>query len=124
MLCEKCGAAINENIRICPQCGTPIRGEEQNITSNSTYQGPLGNTTPVLVWGIIGLAFALIFYFNILGIIFSIVGLKKANAYNEFTGDAQSKKVKIGKKLSIAGVIVGSISFVLMTIWLVVLFLI
>ena len=105
---------MNDNVRLCPQCGTPVRGEEQRITPNSTYQGSLGNPTPVLVWGIVGLAFSLTVYLSFLGIIFSIVGIRKANTYNNFTGYAPSTKAKIGRRLSIAGIIVGGIFTVLM----------
>ena len=115
MICEKCGAAIIENIRVCPQCGTPMRGEEKNITSNSTYCGPLGNTTMPLVWGIIGLGCSVSLFLSVLGIVFSFVGLSRANTYNNFTGYAPSRKVKIGRSLSIAGIIVGFVFAVLLT---------
>ena len=109
MYCEKCGTPLNENSRVCPQCGAPIQGEEQNITPTSTYAGPLGNPVPVLVWGIVGLCCAVTPYVNFLGIIFSIVGLKKSNAYNQFTNFADSNMARIGRRLSIAGIITGAI---------------
>ena len=109
MLCEKCGSMIADNSRICSCCGTPIRGEEKNITTNTTYQGSLGNPTPVLVWGILGLAFALSFYLSILGIIFSGVGLSKSKKYYCFAGYSDSGKARIGRRLSIAGMIIGII---------------
>ena len=109
MYCRNCGAAVNENFRVCPQCGTPVHGEEQHLTTNSTYYGSLGNPTPALVWGILGLAFSLTFYLSFLGIIFSCIGIRKASNYNEFTRSAPSKKAKIGRRLSISGVIIGSI---------------
>ena len=120
MLCEKCGSSIQENTRICPYCGTPIRGEEQNITETSTYEGSLGNPTPVLVWGIVGLSFALSFYLSFLGIIFSAVGLGKSRAYNRFTFNAQSKKAAVGRRLSIAGMIVGCALTVLMLLLIII----
>ena len=120
MLCEKCGSSIQENTRICPYCGTPIRGEEQNITETSTYAGSLGNPTPVLVWGIVGLSFALSFYLSFLGIIFSAVGLGKSRAYNRFTFNAQSKKAAVGRRLSIAGMIVGCAVTVLMLLLIII----
>ena len=116
MVCEKCGAKLNENCRVCPQCGAPIEGEEQNITPTSTYEGPLGNPTPVLVWGIIGLSFALTPYINFLGIIFSAIGLKKANQYSQFTGGLESKQASVGRGLSKAGLITGIILTVVFTV--------
>lgn len=119
MNCEKCGAPMNDNFRVCPQCGAPVRGQEEKITTTSTYYGSLGNPTPVLVWGIVGLAFSLTFYLSFLGVIFSIVGLRKANTYNEFTRYAPSTKAKIGKRLSIAGIIVGIIMTILLILFIV-----
>ena len=110
---------MTETTRICPQCGTPVSGEERNLTTTSTYQGPLGNPVPVLVWGIVGLSFALSFYLSLLGIIFSFIGLSKSNKYREFTGDAPSNMAKIGRRLSIAGIIVGMILTVLLTVFVV-----
>ncbi len=109
MYCQKCNAYLNDNSRVCPQCGAPIDGEEKKITTTTTYEGPLGNPTPVLVWGIVGLGFSVTFYLSFLGIIFSLIGLHKARQYNEFTGYAPSNMARIGRRLSIAGVIVGII---------------
>lgn len=117
MYCNKCGTLLNENTRICPQCGAPVVGQERNLTTTSTYQGPLGNPVPVLVWGIIGLSFALTFYLSFLGVIFSFVGLSKSNKYRAFTGDAPSNMAKIGRRLSIAGIIVGIILTILCAVF-------
>ncbi len=119
MYCSKCGASLNESWQVCPQCGTAIEKEEQAATPITTYQGSLGNPTPVLAWGITGLAFAVTFWLSFLGIIFSIVGLKKSKNYIEFTGNAPSKKAMIGRKLSIAGIIVGSIFTTFLIIFLI-----
>ena len=120
MFCDKCGAQLNDNSRVCPQCGAPIHGEEMNITTTSTYAGSLGDPKPVLVWGILGLAFACTFFLSFLGIIFSAVGLKKANAYNQFTNFADSGQAKTGRALSKAGLIVGIILTVLCVIYVIV----
>ncbi len=117
MFCPKCGAAINENQRVCPACGHPIAGEENNVTAATTYKGPLANPVPVLVWGILGLSFALSFVLSFLGIIFSAVGLHKATSYYAFTGSAPSNMVRIGRKLSIAGLIVGIILTILFILY-------
>lgn len=118
MYCEKCGSQINDNSRFCPNCGATISGEEQNVTAASTYEGPMGNPTPVLVWGIIGLAFSCSFVLSFLGIIFSIIGLNKAKNFAAFTGNAYSKQASIGRRLSIAGIIVGAIFTVLFIIYI------
>ena len=112
MYCQKCGAQLNESSRVCPQC---------NATVYSTYAGPLGNPVPVLVWGVVGLSTALTFYFSLLGVIFSIVGLVKSNRYNEFTNSADSNMARIGRRLSIAGIIVGGILTTVLLVLLVLL---
>jgi predicted RNA-binding Zn-ribbon protein involved in translation (DUF1610 family) len=119
MLCEKCGSQLNDNSRFCPNCGAPIPGEEQFVTQTSTYEGPMGNPGPVLVWGILGLAFACSFFLSFLGIIFSVIGLKKANQFASFTGGAYSKQASIGRGLSKAGLIVGIILTVFFVIYLI-----
>jgi len=119
MICQKCGSVLNENTRICPQCGAPVEGEEQFVTKTTTYNGPLGNPTPVLVWGIVGLATSLTFFFSWLGIIFSCIGLKKARSYNQFTDSAPSNQARIGRKLSIAGIIAGIVCTVLFIIYII-----
>ena len=120
MTCSNCGKYIGENTRVCPYCGHAIEGEEKHITAATTYNGPMGNPTPTLVWGIIGLAFALTFYLSFLGIIFSAVGLHKAKVYNQFTNFAPSNQVRHGKRLATAGLIVGIILTVLFTIFIIV----
>ena len=126
MFCAKCGAQMNDNFRVCPQCGATQQGQEQNLTNNSTYNGPLGNPTPVLVWGILSLSFAVTFYFSFLGLIFGIVGTKKAKAYREFTQNAPAKQADIGQNLSKAGIIVGAIltaiAFVVFMIYVIAIF--
>lgn len=113
MICNNCGAEINDNIRICPNCGAIVSGEKQNVTAASTYVGPMGNPTPVLVWGILGLAFSCFFFTGLLGVIFSIIGLTKAKEYNAFTSGGSSRQATIGKILSIVGVVVGAVSVLL-----------
>ena len=119
MYCQNCGSQVNENSRFCPNCGQLVQGERQEVSVASTYEGPMGNPTPVLVWGILGLAFSCTFVASFLGIIFSIVGLNKAKNYFNFCGEG-SKQARIGRNLSKAGLIVGIILTVLFVIYLVV----
>ena len=70
MYCNNCGAQLTENSKFCPNCGQLVQSTPQEMTAASTYEGPMGNPTPVLVWGIIGLAFACTFVASFLGIIF------------------------------------------------------
>ena len=118
MFCTNCGSQINDNLRFCPNCGAIVSGEKQNVTAASTYVGPMGNPTPVLVWGILGLAFSCAFFTSVLVIIFSCIGLRKANDYISFTQGAYSKQATIGRNLSKAGLIVGIIMTVLLVIYI------
>lgn len=59
----------------------------------------------VLVWGILGLAFSAFFYTSPLGIVFSIVGICKANTY--FRYREYSKQARIGSILAKVGLGVG-----------------
>ena len=119
MFCQRCGAFINDNQRVCPQCGMVISGQEANVSNVSSYEGPMGSTTPALVCGILGLSFACTFYLSILGVIFSIIGLCKANKARTIIGNT-SKKVNTGRKLSIAGIITGAILTTLLFIVIIV----
>ena len=66
---------------------------------------PQGNPTNVLVFGIIGLALSTM---GIVGLIFSIIALKKANNYIATYGDI-ANQVRIGRRLAIAGLVVSII---------------
>lgn len=118
MYCNNCGSPIPENSLYCPNCGQLVQNRSQDMTAASSYEGPLGNPTPVLVWGIIGLAFACSFFLSFLGIIFSCVGLNKARSYTDFCGTG-SKQATIGRNLSKAGLIVGIILTVLCVLYIV-----
>ena len=129
MFCEKCGAQIN-NEQICPQCGTPINqqrttGQPTQYQTYKTYetyssQQPVQsvptqvNPTPILVWCIVGAALS---WTGIIGLIFSIIGLKKANTYIKQYGEI-SQQVKIGKILSIIGIVGSSIMTIFWIIWI------
>ena len=109
MFCGNCGAQLDDSFRACPRCGAPVQRQQTSAAYNPTYIDPRSNPKPVLVFGILSLSFSLTFFLSFLGTIFGIVGLVKAKAYNNFTGNVPSKQVTIGRRLSLAGLIVGSI---------------
>ena len=88
--------------KYCPRCGKPVTGDNQQPTGD-------GSHTKALVFGILGLAFC---ETGILGLIFSIIGLSKANNYIRNFGNV-SNQVRIGKRLSIAGLILSIVMIVL-----------
>ncbi len=117
--CEKCGAALSDDYRVCPNCGTPVKGAQQHFSNASTYNGPMGNTTPVLVWGIMGLVFSVSFFLSFLGIVFSIIGINKYKSFQAFSNSVPSKQATIGHRLAVAGLIVGIILTVLLGFFLI-----
>ncbi len=86
MFCNNCGSQIDNNAVVCPHCGvatgnfnrTPAQA--QNTTNGMAIAG-----------------FVLSFFFSLLGLIFSILGLKK------------SAELGNGRGLAIAGIIISCI---------------
>ncbi len=122
MFCKNCGSNVADGTKYCPSCGTAMTAgpSQYQFSPAPAPQAAAGNPVPVLVWGIIGLAFACTFYLSILGIIFSAVGKKKAREYTAVYGTA-SNQARIGGKLANAGMIVGIILAILSLFVLVVL---
>lgn len=108
MNCQNCGANVDGKA-FCPQCGAQVQAPAQpSYNYNTGYNQPVapqGNPTNVLVFGIIGLALSTM---GIVGLIFSIIALKKANNYIATYGDI-STQVRIGRRLAIAGLVVSII---------------
>ncbi len=115
MYCNNCGTFIHDGVKFCPNCGAcvtasqpgPDCGASQYTAPSYNYNSG-GNSSPVLVWGILGLAFACSFWLSFLGIIFSAIAKGKANNYFATYG-YDSKKATVGQKLATAGLIVGII---------------
>ena len=133
--CNRCGTQLYGE-QVCPVCGAPVaNATNPNITqdlnqpinqyqSYGDYQGygsspqpPVqqGNPTSVLVWCIVGGALA---WTGIVGLIFSIIGLRKASAYIKQYGPI-SQQVRIGKIISIIGIVVSSIMTIFWIIWII-----
>jgi len=146
MFCRYCGAQLQEGQERCPSCGTLIEwarpaesAQPAQEAPKVTYAPQPAPVTPVytaqgqqvvsevtakeatsaLVWGILGLAFACTFFVSFLGIIFSAIGLSRANNFIRTYG-AISGKVKTGHILSKVGLIVGIVMTVFFFIWLIV----
>lgn len=89
--CPNCGNEVEENADICLKCG--FKMQNTNSISNNTSSK---NSNGMAVAG-----FILSFFFALLGLIFSIIGLKK------------SKETNSGKGLSIAGIIISCINMII-----------
>ena len=123
MFCEKCGAQIDGQA-YCPQCGTPtnqttvkqpIQYQTYPAQPNQPVQTQVSPTS-VLIWCIVGAALS---WTGIVGLIFSIIGLRKANAYINTYGPI-STQAKIGKILSIIGIVCSAIMTFFWIIWTIV----
>ncbi len=110
MNCQNCGAEVGDK-RFCPQCGAQVQTAPAATPAAAPAQpASQGNYTQVLVFGILGLALGA--STGIVGLIFSILGIRKANEYIATYGDI-STQVRIGKRLAIAGLIVSIVMIVL-----------
>ena len=72
-------------------------------------------STPILIFGILGLSFACVPYINFLGIIFSAIAKGKVKKYLA-EGGVLSGKAKIGSILATVGLILGIIFTVIFAI--------
>lgn len=95
--CSNCGNELVEEAVICPKCGVAV--SKNIMPSNNTSETSNGMATA---------GFILSFFIPLLGLIFSIMGLKK------------SKETSTGKGLSTAGIIISSITMFITLILLVV----
>jgi len=120
MYCNKCGTFLPDGARFCSNCGAETAAEAPQYGQTEGYYPAANNqgvsaaaeedAKPVLVWGILGLVFALTI--NFLGIIFSAIGLSKAKKYAAKYGELTGK-AKVGRGLSIGGLVSGIVFTVL-----------
>ena len=92
MFCNNCGSQIDDKAVVCPHCGAAT--QNLNVTTQNKSNG----------FAIAG--FVLSFFFALLGLIFSIIGLNKA------------KTIGSGKGLAIAGLVISLVWIVLVIILL------
>ena len=113
MICGNCGANIPDGSTFCANCGAAVT---QAAPAQPVYAAPAPVKTvspsKVLTWGILGLAFA---GSGLLGLIFSIIGLKNAKLFLAENG-ALFGQAKVGRILAKVGLI---LSIVMMVFWLI-----
>ncbi len=116
MFCKKCGSNIPDNSAVCPNCGEPVQNSTtttqpqtiivQQVSSDKNGMAIAGFVLSLLA----ALSLGLSFIFELLGLIFSIMGLSKAKSAN---GN--------GKGLAIAGIVLAAISIALLILYFTVL---
>lgn len=94
--CPECGNELAEEAAVCVKCGKVLNSGNVNSANNSSNPN---NGKKSNVMAILGFIFA--FLFAGLGLIFSIMGLKK------------SEELGKGRGLSIAGIIIASLNMLL-----------
>ena len=133
MFCPNCGSSIEDNSQFCPNCGQVVEQPNQAQTQaqqfeqpvyeatpvNNTYAAPAGadESKSVLIWGILGLAFADSCILSFLGIIFSAIALNKAKAFQAANG-ALYGKAKVGKILATVGLILGIVMISILVLFI------
>lgn len=95
--CSNCGNSVRDDMTFCPNCGASVQGGAP-VNYNQGYNAPTASWTN----GYAIAGFILAFFFALLGLIFSIIGLNKANEHNGS-----------GKGLSIAGIIIATLNMAL-----------
>lgn len=108
MTCPICGATVNPGTKFCVNCGATLNAPVQQNLVPVNPEAQALTPSNVLTWGILGAAFACTFFVSFLGIIFGVIGLKKANSFLAVYGPG-STQVKVGHILSKVGIIAGSI---------------
>lgn len=100
MFCSKCGKEINDTSKFCPECGVTISNEIQQPVIIQTAEQK--ETCGLCIAG-----FIVSFVSGLVGLIISILGLKKC------------KKEKLGGKgLGYAGITISIIKLVIIAIYL------
>ncbi len=90
MFCKNCGNQIDDNASVCIHCGAAVREIQ------TQQQQPAQSNTLAIV----GFVFA--FLMPLIGLICSIIGLKKSKELNDN-----------GKGLAIAGIVISSIDLLI-----------
>jgi len=128
MFCKTCGRKIEEDLKFCPECGTPLK--DTSTQSEAQYgegavqsnEAPVINNTndksaerPVFVFGLLSLIISLATWLPLLSLIFGIVAKSKHKKLIA-GGGTDCGKARTGRKLATAGIIISIIAIVLLVI--------
>lgn len=133
MFCPNCGTNVPEGANACPNCGTllntaqaapemPVSQAPSDRQPPVYHAEPINkapySTTPILVFGILALAFADSFFLSFLGIVFGAITRSKVKAYLA-EGYTLSGKAKVGSILGKVGFILGIVVTIIFVIYVV-----
>lgn len=99
MYCKKCGAQIDDNAYVCVHCGALVKEQSQEAAyaqSGAAQQSKKTNGMAIA-------GFVCSFLFALLGLIFSIIGMKQC----EERGEEGYGLAKAGKIISIVNIVLG-----------------
>ena len=126
MYCKKCGKMVEDGSTFCPYCGADLREEQVEVNENDVAEAAPANEDngPWKVFalvgyilGIVSLAGSILFIglgTGVPGIVLSILGKKSTNP------DRQQKAAK-GLKLSIWGLIISTVLYIVLIVVLTIL---
>ena len=95
--CPICGKEVEDGATFCPHCGAPVGQTTQQPAQQPTQPVQQSRSNGMAIAG-----FICSFFFPILGLIFSIIGLNKSKTLGGS-----------GKGLAIAGIVISAIGFVI-----------
>ena len=105
MICEHCAQEIPNNESTCPFCGQMAHAEVETATTKAEKTNLALSS---MLWGIGGIAVT--WQVNmLLGLIFSIISLVKANQYKKKYG-TPSSLVCVGQNLSIISIVISAVT--------------
>ena len=94
--CSNCGKPVNDDIKFCPDCGN-----ELDRPVSDFHKEPSTSQTNTQTNGYAIVGFILAFAFALLGLIFSIIALNKAEERNG-----------AGRGLAIAGIVISILNMI------------
>lgn len=105
MYCQNCGTVLNEGAAFCANCGAPVAAPVAPAENPETA----GMRKPILVNGILGVAFASPFLLTwVVGLIFSIITKCKVKKFLA-AGGQLTGRAKAGNILATIGLILNGI---------------
>ena len=116
MLCKKCGAEINKNVKSCTYCGAAVESDREIEEVSEIELTPEfeKEAQSILLKGVLALLLGCLSVVSIAGIILGGVNKKHADAFFEKTGSMTLyDRARVGRGISKAAIIVGIISAVL-----------